>query len=143
MSASLHDLLARLDKVEKLTPGSHAARYRACCPAHADTSPSLSVTETQNGTILLKCWAGCSAHEIVGALGMTMSDLFPKTEQHHVRGNRRAFNASDAIATVARDALVVACAAAKLRSGEQLSTEDMDALVKAAGRCGRIAEEVL
>lgn len=143
MSDKLHEILSRLDKVEKLTPGQHTARYRACCPAHADTSPSLSITEATSGAILLKCWAGCTAHEIVGALGMEMSDLFPKTDKHHVRGNRRAFSSSDAIATVARDALVVACAAAKLRSGETLSHEDMDALVAAAGRCGRIADEVL
>jgi hypothetical protein len=32
----------------------------ACCPAHDDTNPSLSLTEKADGTLLWKCFAGCS-----------------------------------------------------------------------------------
>jgi hypothetical protein len=144
MNDQLQQLLDRLHKVERLQPGQYAARYTACCPAHDDKSPSLSVTLTKDDKILLKCWSGCSTHEVVSAVGMTLSDLFPPKEKHthHQRGTR-AFNAHDAIKVVARDALVVAMAAAKMRQGETLTPEDMDQLISAAGRCGRIAEEVL
>lgn len=47
------------------------------CPAHADRSPSLSIREGDDGRILLRCWSGCSAAEIVGALGLKLADLFP------------------------------------------------------------------
>ena len=30
------------------------------CPAHADSRPSLSVTEAANGKVLWHCFAGCS-----------------------------------------------------------------------------------
>jgi hypothetical protein len=47
----------------------------ACCPAHDDRSPSLSIGYGENG-ILLNCFAGCSLSEIAEALGIRIRDLF-------------------------------------------------------------------
>ena len=47
----------------------------ARCPAHQDTTPSLSITP-RHDKVLLKCFAGCTAKAIVEALGLTMADLF-------------------------------------------------------------------
>jgi hypothetical protein len=52
--------------------------WSALCPAHDDTNPSLSVTEADGGTVLLKCFAGCSVSDIVDALGIDMQDLFAR-----------------------------------------------------------------
>ncbi|MEX1223128.1 MAG: hypothetical protein WEA31_01150, partial [Pirellulales bacterium] len=50
----------------------------ACCPAHADSSPSLSVHEEDDGRVLMHCHSGCAVEEdIVPALGLQMRDLFP------------------------------------------------------------------
>ena len=49
--------------------------WRGKCPAHDDRTPSLSVKEGERG-ILLRCWAGCSLHEICMALGFKVKDLF-------------------------------------------------------------------
>ncbi len=68
----LDDFLANLDQVSSTGNGQHTA----CCPAHDDTSPSLSVGAGDDGAILVKCFAGCTAEEIVAALGLTMADLF-------------------------------------------------------------------
>ncbi len=51
--------------------------WRACCPAHADRKPSLSIGQGEQGQVLLKCFAGCSLERIVEAIGLTMTDLFP------------------------------------------------------------------
>ena len=50
------------------------------CPAHDDDpkTPSLSVSPANDGGVLLKCFAGCTAPQIVGSLGLTMRDLFAK-----------------------------------------------------------------
>ena len=48
-----------------------------CCPAHDDSNPSLSVSEADDGRVLLKCFARCSTPDIVEAAGLTMADLFP------------------------------------------------------------------
>lgn len=47
----------------------------ALCPAHRDTTPSLSVCE-KDGRILINCFAGCSNEAILEALGLKFSDLF-------------------------------------------------------------------
>ena len=39
-----------------------------CCPAHQDSTPSLSVTETRDGRILLHCFAGCRQLDVIDAL---------------------------------------------------------------------------
>lgn len=69
----LNVILNRLDGIRKSGKG-----YICKCPAHADRSPSLSISEVADGRILLKCWAGCSALSVVQALGLELSDLFPK-----------------------------------------------------------------
>jgi AAA domain len=51
--------------------------WRACCPAHADSDPSLSIGLGEQGQVLLKCFAGCSLERIVEAMGLSISDLFP------------------------------------------------------------------
>ncbi len=48
----------------------------ACCPAHDDDNPSLSVREGCDGKILLKCFTGCPLDAICAALGLEVSDLF-------------------------------------------------------------------
>ncbi len=42
-------------------------KFSACCPAHDDRNPSLSVSES-NGKILVKCFAGCTQEEVIGSL---------------------------------------------------------------------------
>ncbi|MBW8067683.1 MAG: hypothetical protein GJU73_09590 [Ferrovum sp.] len=61
---TVEELLERLQGVRKTSHG----RWMAKCPSHDDNSPSLSVTGN-DGKILLYCFAGCGAHEIVTAVG--------------------------------------------------------------------------
>lgn len=47
------------------------------CPAHEDTTPSLSVTHRTDRT-LIHCFAGCSTPDVVASLGLAMRDLFDR-----------------------------------------------------------------
>ena len=67
-------LVDRLDKVKD----KGRDEFIACCPAHEDKSPSLTIKELPDGRILIHCFAGCSPLEIVNAVGLTMGDLFPE-----------------------------------------------------------------
>ncbi len=67
---TVREFLSRLDSVRRVRGG-----WQARCPAHEDKDPSLSVSD-RDGNILLKCFAGCSAESIMGALGLSMADLF-------------------------------------------------------------------
>jgi len=75
-------LLSRLQKVKSAGSG----KWKACCPAHQDSDPSLSIAETKDGRILLHCFAGCGASDIVAALGLSLSDLFPDGVVGEYRG---------------------------------------------------------
>lgn len=70
---TIDDILARLQGVKKNGSG-----WMACCPAHADKNPSLSVSE-KDGKVLLKCFAGCTYEQIIAALDMPVNDSAPKT----------------------------------------------------------------
>ncbi len=70
---SVDNLLALLDHVRPTSKG-----WSARCPAHADRSPSLSITE-RDRKVLVHCFAGCRLEQICAALGLTMRDLFYDT----------------------------------------------------------------
>jgi len=55
------------------------SQWEARCPAHDDRRASLSVAEADDGTVLLKCHAGCGADQITQAVGLTLRDLFPSS----------------------------------------------------------------
>lgn len=64
---------AFLSRLQHVTP--RGSRHVALCPAHADRSPSLQITEGDR-CILVKCWAGCTLEEICAALAIRPADLF-------------------------------------------------------------------
>ena len=64
-------LLGRLEKVK----ATGTDKWLACCPAHPDKNPSLGISEV-SGKLLIKCWAGCYAHDVIDAAGLSWSDLF-------------------------------------------------------------------
>lgn len=64
------EFVSRLQKVR-----GHGPHWMACCPAHEDRMPSLSINETTD-RLLLKCHTGCPIESIVGALGLELADLY-------------------------------------------------------------------
>lgn len=73
---TLHAFLNKLNGVRQTRHG-----WMACCPAHHDRSPSLSLRIGNDGTILVYCFASCSIKQICDALGITPSDLFPDSQR--------------------------------------------------------------
>ena len=71
-----------LSLLENVKP--QGAGYIACCPAHDDKHPSLSIKE-EDGKILAYCHAGCSIEEICDALNIEVCDLFEDSEKDNDR----------------------------------------------------------
>ena len=69
----MHELLSRLDKVRPAGQDTWAA----CCPAHDDKSPSLTIRQAADGKLLLHCFTGCSTYDVLAAVGLAWGDLFP------------------------------------------------------------------
>src|SRR5450755_1608644 len=56
-------------------------QIRARCPAHRDHNPSLSVgTSDKDGSVLVRCHAGCSTQSVLKALGLRFRDLYVTQE---------------------------------------------------------------
>lgn len=129
---SADNLLQHLQKVKRTKPNC----WLACCPAHDDKSPSLSIRETDDGKVLVHCFAGCSVHEIMSAVGMDLSDLFPPqdNDQHFTKGERRPFPAADVLRAIAFESTLVLIAAADLLAGNPFNETDRARLALAAAR---------
>lgn len=123
-SACLEKVLSRLDKVKTNGPD----KWKACCPAHADKNPSLSIKEIGDGTVLLKCWAGCSAADITAAIGLELRDLFPGGDKKQHRGPSKA--------AVQFEAWIVSIGLAAIRQGKQMTAEDLERFELAKRRLG-------
>jgi phage/plasmid primase-like uncharacterized protein len=61
---TIADALSRLEGVRPSAGG-----YVACCPAHDDRNPSLSIREAEGGGAQFHCFAGCSYRAIIASLG--------------------------------------------------------------------------
>lgn len=60
-----------------------AGGFIAQCPAHNDRNPSLSISETKEGKILVKCHAGCSNDSVIETL--KGKGLWPEPERKPAR----------------------------------------------------------
>ncbi len=79
---TVDQVLERFESVK----GAGDAAWVARCPAHDDRDPSLSIGLGTDDRVLLTCHAGCTPEEIVGAVGLTMADLF--AERQNGNGKR-------------------------------------------------------
>lgn len=64
--------------------GGYGNKFSAQCPAHDDRSPSLSVTELDDGRVLAHCHAGCTWEAVCAALGVEARIFGPR--DHPVYG---------------------------------------------------------
>lgn len=128
--SNVDTLLSRLDRVKQTRPSS----WMACCPAHADSTASLSIREIDDGRILVHCFADCSVVEVLDAVGLTIEDLFPPRAAHLAKPERRPFPAADVLRAIGFEALVVAAAGVSLLSGKPFSPDDRSRLILAVSR---------
>lgn len=113
----LQNILNQLSKVRRTGDKS----WMACCPAHDDRSPSLSIKDTGD-KILLRCFAGCETESVVGSIGLTMSDLFsdPLSDSRRER-YRKAYTKNQ----IEHERLVLAIAEHDRARGKRLSNDDL------------------
>lgn len=123
---SKHDINNLLNQLEKVKQTGHG-RFIACCPAHQDKSPSLAIRD-DHGTILLKCFAGCSAYEIVSAVGMQLHDLFPETSEQR-KSVKNPFPAADVLRCIQREALIITVTAIRIVNGKEIEKSELERMI--------------
>lgn len=129
---SVDTFLSAMDKVKRNGKG----QWVACCPAHADRSPSMTIAELDDGRVLVHCFAGCSVEEILGAVGMDFDALYPPKPERHdpKRPMAKPFLPASVLEVLAFEALLVVTAARQLANGEALDANDYQRLLLAAER---------
>lgn len=132
---SVATLLDRLGRVKPSGPG----RWLACCPAHEDRSPSLSIRELDDGRVLLHDFGGCDTQAVLDALGLTMSDLFPRDLEAVRTGTGYRPSSSripprDLLEAVSLEATAVSLIASRFADTRAISREDIERLRTAARR---------
>jgi hypothetical protein len=136
-------LLDRLDGVHQVGRG----RWRARCPAHDGKNREvLSIGETTDGTVLVKCFHGCSAADVVAAVGLKLGDLFPRvdwqeTGTHHARPRRPRADWPALFAAVERDLILVKIMLSMIAERKLINDADADAAAAAAGRVYALIQE--
>jgi hypothetical protein len=132
-------LLSRLDKVRQVAP----RRWLACCPAHDDGSPSLSIRERDDGTVLWHCFAGCSGSDVLAATGLSVAELHGRMLTHRgekARGSTHWHASREALRSLYYEVLLVAVAAENIAKGVVFDDADRARIVEAAKKIRSIAE---
>lgn len=109
----IEQILTRFHQVKKVGQG-----WSARCPGHDDSQNSLSIAEGQDGRVLLKCFAGCDVGQIVQAVGLSMSNLFPDRTERGRYPQRQQDNR----------ATVEGCTLAQYSAAKQLPVEFLHSL---------------
>lgn len=107
-------------------------QWLARCPAHDDRSPSLSIRQTDD-RLLVHCFAGCPASDVLAAVGLQLSDLFDRPLEHQRRPMRqrerqRHGQALDALRAIRHESLIVLVAAHRLAGGYGIGGDDLERL---------------
>ena len=136
---SIDRFLGGLEKVRRTGPTT----WIACCPAHVDKTPSLSVRDDA-GKVLIHCFGGCNVEDVFSSVGMQLTDLFPDSRafDERKRVTRNRVPAGDILAMLAVEAQIVCVAAMDIRRGLVPTEESMERLARANDRI-RTAMEVV
>ncbi|MCL5979779.1 MAG: virulence-associated protein E [Gammaproteobacteria bacterium] len=130
----INRILHRLEKVKRTAPD----KWIALCPAHSDKRPSLSIKQADDGRVLLKCWTGCGAAEIVSALGLSLADLFAgdrrSLSDHGTGPMRRPFDWRDALQGISHEATVTRLIVSAINRGDDVDADALDRLALAEQR---------
>ena len=134
---NIDDFLARLTKVR--TSGSN--KFMACCPAHEDKTPSLSISFNNEG-IAIHCFAGCEKENILDAIGLDFTDLFFSEKVPYTKTQRKQFDAIEILRLMSKEATLVTIAATLTKQGKSLSNDDMKQLKEAEQRLYNALEAI-
>lgn len=134
--APIYRLLHRLEGVREVGHGKWIAR----CPSHQDKSPSLSIRETSDGRVLVHDFAGCSAVEVLSAIGLGLTDLFERPVGHHLPKAKVSFPALPILKALSLEAGVVFVCGAALLAGEPFDFERLQVAIERIDAGLRVAE---
>jgi hypothetical protein len=141
MSRPIDVVLERLQNVRKAGRG-----WRADSPV-TGSKGAVSIAEADNGSVLVNDFSAAGVHEVLAAIGLRPSDLFPTSERAQTPADRKANR--DALALVGlrsaaevigRESKVVLAAVGWLLKGEALPDSEIERLRLAGERIDAVRD---
>ncbi|WP_028100450.1 hypothetical protein [Pseudoduganella violaceinigra] len=130
---SIESLLEKLDGVRQTGHGKFVAR----CPSHNDSNPSLSITVTGLGVVLLHCFAGCATCDVLDAVDLDFADLYPpriSMDGYAYKPVRAPFDARQVLTALSAEALTIIQICRIVLDHKPLTLADYTRLTLAAHR---------
>lgn len=77
---SFDRVVQRLEKSRKYKTNKNRIinAVRSTCPSCGGSSFKLNVSETAEGTLLIHCFGGCTAIDVLAAIGLDFADIHPE-----------------------------------------------------------------
>lgn len=144
MSEPIDLVLSRLDAHKVRQNGRD--RWRSACPGHGGSNPTaLSIGVGDEGQVLLRCWQGCDVEQVISALGLDLSELFPRRQDGRHSGpavaKRRLISASEALDLLHREMLLAVVCSSDMAKGHALDDATRERLLQSTARVGMLLEE--
>ncbi|RZO82751.1 MAG: DNA primase [Oceanococcus sp.] len=122
-------LLSRLSKVRQTSGDAWIASCPGPLHEKGDRKPSLSIKETSDQKVLIHCYAGCCASEILGGIGLTLRDLFPDALESckplPAQQRKRYGQALEALRALTLECLIVCIAAERIAEKQAIDDEEL------------------
>lgn len=112
-------------------------RWAAGCPVcKSRKGTPVAITELSDGRVLLHAFCGCDTESILGAVGLTMCDLFPPRIGHNAAPARRPFDAMQVLGALSHEIVVCDLLAFDVDGAGYLDREQRERWHTAAIRIG-------
>ncbi|MGZ8235348.1 CHC2 zinc finger domain-containing protein [Methylobacter tundripaludum] len=138
----INKLLDRLDGVKRT--GNN--KWMAKCPAHDDKHASFGVKITEDGRILLNCFAGCDKESILVSVGLEFSDLYPPKPESFNYGKPASkppkFSAHEVVKIAVFESTLIVLAIGQLMTTGKINAKDLDRVNTAITTLDAIRAEV-
>lgn len=137
---SVEKILNKLNKVKRTSNNS----WLACCPAHDDRTPSLSIRDTGEGKLMLRCFAGCETIDVLGAIGLDWEDVMPPKKPlekiEMVKSQKHTLYATDALKVLKIESQIIVMAAFDIQKGRTIKEAEMARITLAMERIKTVTE---
>lgn len=97
-------ILDRLQRPKQTRPG----RWMAACPCcESRKGRPLAVTEADDGRVLLHAFCGCSTEDVLGRIGLSITDLYDQPLTHAVKPIANRVSAAEVLDGLSEEVTVL------------------------------------
>jgi hypothetical protein len=137
--SALDTVLDRLTRVKRTKPGN----WKSACPCcESRKGQPLTISEGSDGRVLIHAFCGCSTEDVLGRLGLTITDLFDRPLATHLAPSATRVPAGELLKTLSAEVSELAVIAADFLERRTISEPQWARLADAARRIGHAADYV-